>query len=1001
MKNTYRLIEKRDIKEYGAEGCVYEHLQTGARVFTLKNSDKNKVFLVGFRTTPSNSTGVAHIMEHSVLCGSAKYPIKDPFVELAKGSLNTFLNAMTYPDKTVYPVASVNDKDFMNLMDVYLDSVFHPNVYSEPKIFRQEGWHYELDNVGTPEEKLSLNGVVYNEMKGAFSNPDAVLERFTLRSLFPDTTYANESGGLPSDIPALSYREFLDFHRTYYHPSNAWFYLYGDMDMEEKLQWLDEQYLCDYDRITVNSEVQQQAPFDAPRMEREFYAVSDAEPLEHKTYLSENFVMKGDYDQENALAWQVLEFVLLSSPGAILREALIKAGIGEDVYGGFSGEIRQPYFSIIAKNTDEERLEDFRRILREKLEELVTEGISKKSLEASLNFLEFKYREGDFGTLPQGLSLGLGMFASWLYDRDPYTFLYYEDAFRSLRSRLETDYFENLIRDNLLENQFSSVVSIVPKKGLQQAEDEELYQKLDTFRRSLSEEVRQQMALETLALKAYQQEPDTPFNLAKLPVLQISDIGKEADKVNVRKEGNLIFSEADTHGIAYMRILFDTNKLSEEELQLASFLKDIYGEVNTASHSYRDLFDELLLHTGGVSFGTDAYGVKAGEKTYRNKGVMGAEIRTLEDKIGKGFALTLEMLNETELDNPERIRELLLETRSHMQAKIDGAMHSAAVTRASSYFSKGQRFADLTAGIAYFDFIKEICRLTEEPENMKKFIASLQAVEKKLFNAENAEFVLYGSLNAKEKVEEEIGKFLGSLRKAEGPGTLTPSESDPAEVETGAVEAAGTEEAATAEPECDKLHPVGLLNEGFRSASQVNYVARCGRFDTASLPYTGALRVLRVMLNYEYLWINLRVLGGAYGCMANFSRTGRGQLVSYRDPHIARTNEIYEKLPDYLESWDGDEDAVRKYIIGAISGLDQPLQAPAMAACQLIYYYAGVTDGELQEERDQVLACTPETLRGLAKYIRAILDEGAVCTLGNAAAIDKHKDMFGTVRELY
>ena len=973
MNSTYRLIETREIPEYAGTGCLYEHVQTGAKVFTLKNNDKNKVFLIGFRTTPQNSTGVAHIMEHSVLCGSAKYPIKDPFVELAKGSLNTFLNAMTYPDKTVYPVASVNDKDFMNLMDVYLDSVFHPNVYMEPKIFRQEGWHYELENAGTPEEELRLNGVVYNEMKGAFSNPDSVLERYTLRSLFPDTTYSNESGGLPSDIPELSYEEFLEFHRRYYHPSNSYIYLYGDMDMEEKLAWLDENYLNEYERIEIDSHIDRQLPYAEPKFDKEFYAVGNSEPLEHRSYLSENFVIDDAQDQETALAWQVLEFVLLSSPGAVLREALIKSGIGEDVYGGYNGEIRQPYFSVIAKNTDEDKLDLFRRIIRDTLQELVGQGISKKSLTAALNFLEFKYREGDFGSIPQGLSLGLGMFGSWLYDESPYTYLYYNDAFAGLKKKIDTDYFEELIRTHILDNRFSAVVEILPKRGLTDEEDAALKEKLAAYKDSLTAEQKADLALETLALKAYQQEPDTPYNIAKLPVLQISDIDKEAEHVNARLDKDLIWSKADTHGIAYMRILFDTSGLNEDELQLASFLKDIFGEMDTEQHSYRDLFDEILLNTGGISFSADAYPCRDEDGNTGYKGILSAEIRTLHDNIETGFALAEEMIGHTVLDDPERMMELILEAKSRMQVKIDSTMHMSAVVRASSYFSGSQRYADLTGGIAYYDFINAAGRQMKDEQQMKQFIRSLQDVGEKLFTRKNVSFALYGDEDAKARMEKAAEEFCRKLRAGEEEETFTGR----------------------------AVTPLTYLNEGFKSSSQVNYVARCGNFMESGLPYNGALQVLRMMLNYEYLWTNLRVLGGAYGCMSGFGRGGRGYLVSYRDPQIGRTNDIYEQMPSYIENWEGDEDAVRKYIIGAISVMDRPLHAPAMALAQLSNYFWKMKDEELQKDRDEVLSCTPETIRGFAPYIRALLEKGGICTLGNASQIEKQSELFGSVRELY
>ncbi len=974
MKEKYRLVRNEKVEELHGEASVYEHVKTGAKVFTVKNKDRNKVFMIGFRTIPENSTGVAHIMEHSVLCGSEKYPLKDPFVELAKGSLNTFLNAMTYPDKTVYPVASVNDKDFMNLMDVYLDSVFHPNVYKEPKIFRQEGWHYEIEDFGGENEELKLNGVVYNEMKGAFSNPDSVLERYTLRSLFPDTTYSNESGGLPEKIPELKYEEFLDFHRRFYHPSNSYIYLYGDMDMEEKLSWLDEHYLGAFEKINTDSAVKEQKPYDRPKTDVEYYAVNSGEELKDKAYLSENYVILDEPTQENSLAWQVLDFILLSSPGAVLKEALVKAGIGEDIYGGYNGEIRQPYFSVIAKNTDEKKTELFKKTIRETLTRLCEEGISKKSIRAALNFIEFKYREEDFGTIPGGLSSGLSVLASWLYDRDPYEYVRYNEALENLKNKAETGYFEELVKRNILNNSFSAVVNILPENGLSEKQDEALKLKLKNLKDSFSEEEKRKLKEDTDALKAYQAEPDSPEVLRLLPVLEISDIEKKAEKLNAVKDGDIIYSEADTSGIAYMNIMFDTEGFSEDEIQFASFLKDILGEMNTTRHSYGDLFDEILLNTGGIASKLDSFPYReavGGRIGYR--GLCATEIRTLDDKVEDGMALFSEMINDTVFDDPERIAELLAEAKSQQRVLIESAMHKAAVTRASSYFSDAQRYHDLAAGVAYYDFINGALKLTKQPVHMKRFIKSLKNVRDRLFTKERVSFGLYGSRKARENLQKIIPAFREGLN-----GDIKK------EFDTGR-----------------KVLSVSCLNEGLKTSSQVNYVARSGNFIDKGLKYDGGLQVLRMMLSYDYLWMNLRVLGGAYGCMCAFTTGGLGYLVSYRDPHIHETNDIYEKLPEYLAGWEGDEETVKKYIIGAISIQDMPVTSSIQAANQLVFYMCKFTDEERQKERDEILSCTAEKLRGFAEHIRAILSEDALCAIGSSNGIEKEAKLFKSLRQLF
>ena len=980
MKNTcqgYRLIQRRSIEELKGEGSVYEHIKTGAKVFVIKNNDKNKVFTIGFRTTPADSTGVAHIMEHSVLCGSAKYPLKDPFIELAKGSLNTFLNAMTFPDKTIYPIASLNDKDFMNLMDVYLDSVFNPNVYKDSRIFRQEGWHYELLNRGAADEELKINGVVYNEMKGAYSNPDSVLESRIMRALYPHTTYANESGGLPAAIPDLSFEDFLNFHETYYHPSNSYIYLYGDIDMEEKLDWIDENYLSHYDRLEIDSHIDEEPAFKEPVTEVSEYAVGANEETKGKAYLSENYSINDEATQVNAIAWQILESVLLSSPGAVLKEALVKAGIGEDIYGGITQEVKQPFFSIIAKNADINRQEEFLNIINNTLTELVRTGINKKNLKAELNYLEFKFREEDYGSLPAGLAIGISMFDSWLYDQSPYTYVVYNDAIKELKELIDTDFFERKIEQHLIKNNHRAIVSIVPSPGLTDKENDELKAKLAAFKATLTEEEKDKIAADTEALKAYQAEPDTPEHIAMLPVLKVSDIDKEAEKTEYSCEGRFIISEADTRGIAYSRIMFDISELNEDEIQFASLLSDLLGEMNTTKHSYNELYNEILLNTGGVSLLTQTVGTRDDEG-FGFKGMVSADIHTLDEKTETGFELAAEMICDTILDDEERLLELLPEIKSRIRAKIEGASHLAAAGRASAYTMSGSRYNDLTTGIAYYDFINAACRLIKEPVHMKRFIASLKTVRDKIFTAERITYAIYGSAAASRAMHKAALVFEESLSAPRHDAGYK------------IVDIKGR-----------PVTPISNLNEGFKSSSQVNYVARCGDFVKAGLSYTGVLRVLKVMLNYDYLWTKLRVLGGAYGCMAGFIKSGRCFLVSYRDPEITKSNNIYEELPDYLENWAGDDSTVAKFIIGAISALDRPLSNSDKALQAVSDAFFGTTDAELQKERDEVLACTASDIRNCKAYIRALLDTGSLCTIGNEGQIDKEQQLFKSVRDLF
>ncbi len=523
---AYEILEERELADINSRGYVIRHKRSGARIAVISNDDDNKVFYIGFRTPPEDSTGVPHIIEHTVLCGSEKYPVKDPFVELVKGSLNTFLNAITYPEKTIYPVASCNDKDFQNLMSVYMDAVFHPNIYLHEEIFKQEGWHYELEDADAP---VTLNGVVYNEMKGAFSSPDDVIQREILNSLFPDTSYGNESGGDPEHIPDLTYEEYLNFHRKYYHPCNSYIYLYGDMDIAEKLQWMDEEYLGKYDRIEMDSTIKLQEPFAQPVEIYKKYPIASSETEEDNTYLSYNLAIGTVLDKELYQAFDVLDYALLGAPGAPLKQALLDAGIGKDIVGGYDSGTLQPTFSVIAKNANLAAKDRFLSIIHETLTEQVKNGIHKKSLLAGINSAEFRFREADYGQFPKGLLYGIQCLDSWLFDdMQPFMHLEAINTYRFLKEQVNTGYFEDLVEKYLINNQHASVVVIEPEKGLNAKREAELAQKLDDYKASLSDAEIRQLVADTRHLKEYQEEPSPKEELEKIPMLNRSDMKKTA-----------------------------------------------------------------------------------------------------------------------------------------------------------------------------------------------------------------------------------------------------------------------------------------------------------------------------------------------------------------------------------------------------------------------------------------------------------------------------------------
>ena len=964
--SAYRVVEHKTIEEMQSEGIVLEHKKTKARLFLVSNDDENKVFCIGFSTPPDNDCGLPHILEHSVLCGSDKFPLKDPFVELVKGSLNTFLNAMTYPDKTVYPVASCNDKDFQNLMDVYMDAVLHPNIYKEEKIFRQEGWHYELESKDAP---LIYNGVVYNEMKGAYSSPESLLDSVTQKTLFPDTCYGKDSGGDPVHIPELSYEKFLDFHRTYYHPSNSYIYLYGDMDMAEKLTWLDEEYLSHYEERPVDSRIREQKAFEKP-VECEFsYSITDGESEENATYLSVNTVVGDDLDPKLYVAFQILEYTLLDAPGAPLKQALIDAGIGKDILGGYESGILQPFFSVIAKDANKEQKGEFLAIVKGTLRKLADQGINRKSLLAGMNYFEFKYREADYGSAPKGLMYGLQCLDSWLYDGDPMTHLCYQETFDFLKKEVENGYFEQLIKDYLLDNPFEAVIVVAPEKNLTAKEDEKLAKKLADYKASLSEEELEKLVCATRELKEYQDTPSTPEILAKIPLLTREDIDKKAETffwTEKEEDGiKVLHHNFFTSGIGYLKILFNTSVLPQEDLPYAGLLKSVLGSISTEHYSYSDLTSEIHLNSGGMDFSVTSYANLQDAEQFT--GAFVASIRVLYDKLDFGFTMLEEILNHSVFTDEKRLGEVIQETRSRARMKLENAGHSTAVSRATSYFSATAYYNELTGGTAYYHFLEQLEK--DYPAKKQEIIAKLQEVSRKLFTRSNMLVNYTADENGYEKLPETLKLLSAKL----------PEGSRETYVFT---------------------HPVKNVNEGLKTSAQVDYVARCGNFRDAGLAYTGALKILQVILSYDYLWLNIRVKGGAYGCMSGFGRSGEGYLVSYRDPNLKETNEIYEGIPAYLEQFDPDERDMTKYVIGTISNLDAPLTPSVKGSRGLSAYLSGVTEEMMQTERDQVLQATKEDIRALAAHIRAVLQTGSFCVVGNEEKIEANRAMFGEVSSL-
>ena len=968
--NAYEVIQTEDLSDLKSKGTLLKHKKSGARVLLMENDDENKVFTIGFRTPPSDSTGVPHIMEHSVLCGSKEFPVKDPFVELVKGSLNTFLNAMTYPDKTVYPVASCNDKDFQNLMHVYMDAVFYPNIYQNDKTFRQEGWSYKLDN---PDGELTISGVVYNEMKGAFSSPEGVLDRVVLNSLFPDNTYSVESGGDPEVIPELTYERFLDFHRKYYHPSNSYIYLYGDMNMEEKLRWLDEKYLSDFENEPVDSEIHLQKPFTEMKEVVQEYSIASEESEEDNTYLSYNKVIGTTLDEKLYLAFEILDYALLSAPGAPLKKALLDAGVGKDISGSYDNGVYQPIFSVISKNANVEQKEEFVRVIEDTLKDIVKNGINKKALRAGINYHEFRFREADFGNYPRGLMYGLQLFDSWLYDETkPFIHMQAIPTFEFLKEQVETGYFEELIQKYLLDNTHGSIVIIKPERGRTARMDKELADKLQAYKDSLSKEEIDALVKATKELEEYQEEESAPEDLAKIPVLGREDISREIAPIYNEEmkiaDIPMVFHEIETNGIGYLDLMFDLSDVPEKDLPMVGLLQAVLGIIDTEHYEYGELFNEINRHTGGIGTSLELYPDVTKVKEKEFKATFEIKGKALYGQIPFAIRMMKEILTASKLDDEKRLKEILSMTKTRLQDHFLSAGHSAAALRAMSYKSPISKFKDTTNGIEYYQNIREMEEHFDEKK--EEIISGLKALSELLFRKGNVMISYTASREGLAVLEEEIG----SLKEA-----LYPERT----------------------PESRCILHCEKKNEGFKTSSKVQFAAKAGNFIDAGEEYNGALQILKVIMSYEYLWINIRVKGGAYGCMSNFNRIGEGYFVSYRDPNLGRTLEIYDGVPEYLENFTVSERDMTKYIIGTISNIDQPMTPATKGDRSMNLYMNHVSAEMIRKEREQILTANQEDIRALAGVARAVLANDQICVIGNEAKIEEEKELFVTVENLF
>lgn len=962
----FRLLDEQTVAEVNSQAKLFEHEKSGARLLFLENDDDNKVFSVTFRTPPTDSTGVAHIVEHSVLCGSRKFPLKEPFVELVKGSLNTFLNAMTFPDKTMYPVASRNEKDFRNLMDVYLDAVFFPNMLKDPEILMQEGWHYELDDM---DGDLTYKGVVYNEMKGVFSSPDAILDHKILEVLFPDNTYGFESGGDPEVIPELTHQQFCEFHSKYYHPSNSYIFLYGNVDIDDALQFLDGEYLNKFDKQPIQSDIQPQQSFAKPADKVFPYAVSTNEPTEDKTLLSLNFVVGCANNAQSYLAFQMLAHLLLDTPAAPLKKALIDAGIGKEVFGYFTESLLQPTFSIIVSGANQSNKEEFVKIVYQTLQQLVAEGITTRLAEASVNSAEFKLREANYGGRPKGLAYNIKCMDSWLYDADPLLHLAYEPTLAKIKAGLNEHYFEALIKEYFLDNLHQAIVTLVPQPGMAEEKAEELKSHLARYKAGLSEAQLTKIVKQTKQLKQRQETPDTEEALAVIPLVKLSDLERKAEILPIEERVvqniPLLFHPIFTNQIAYVNLLFDTRQVPQADIPYVHLLAEMLGKVDTDKNDYGELANEINLHTGGIYYDVLAYADKVSDDVYYPK--FRIRSKALVGKLPQALQLLGEVTGNSSFSDKKRLREIIQQTKANWETSLFRRGQQIVASRVLSYFSPVAKYNEIGL-LSFYQFLIELEKSLSE--RLDEISAKLEQVARLLFNKDN----LLISLTCE---EAEFQQFQSQLQSLTGQLGNLPFKT------------------------VDYQFDFAQVNEGLMTSGKVQYVAKGANFRRQGFEYHGSLKVLETILRYDYLWNRIRVQGGAYGGFAQFERTGNMVFGSYRDPNLKESLTVYDETATFLRSFDVSDREMTKYIIGTMSQLDSPLTPQMKGERATMYYIRNISQNDIQQERNEIVATKRETIQNIADMIDHAMKQNYICVMGGEQKIKANKELFGRLVAMF
>lgn len=955
--NGFKLVEKKFVKEVNANCLYFIHEKSGARLLKIEADDANKLFNIAFKTAPQHDYGTPHITEHSVLNGSKNFPVKSPFDVLSKGSLNTFLNAMTGSDFTTYPVASMNDKDYYNLMHVYLDAVFYPNLLNDPRILKQEGWHYELDNI---DGDIVYKGVVYNEMKGAFSSPQSELRYQTNKILFPDNTYGVSSGGYPLAIPGLTYEYFKSFHDKYYHPSNSYILLYGNADLDKELQFIDSEYLSNFEKSDEKIEIPLQKPFEAKKYAEKPYAVPEGSSTKDNTYLSLNFVTGLNTDQELVFALEILQQALVSHESAPLRLAIQEAGIGKDIRASLE-DSKQNIFNITVQNANPEDKAQFEKIVYETLKNVSEEGFDKEMLEGIINRMEFNMREGN--TPQKGMMYIMMSKNSWLFADDPFLGLEFEKPLAKVKEDINNGLLKTIVKERFINNPHTLLMTLKPQPGLGSEINAIVKKELADYKASLSKEELLQLVEDTKTLKEYQKQEDTPEALATIPMLELSDISPKVEWYDIQEKSvsdiPVLYHKDFTNNILYTNLFFDLHAVPQELIPYANLLCEIIGSMNTENYTFGELDNALNINTGGFYTSLSSYLENNSDDNLVPKFVVTS--KSTIDKGNKLFELAAEILNTSKYNDTERLKAVLTRHQARVESRLKNNGIGYSMTRLRSYFTNQGMFSEETNGLDYYRFLTD---LTDNFDTKNKEISeNLAKTANLLFNQKNMIAGITCSDENYPTFSEGLQNLISSL--PEGDGQINKWKFE-----------------------------FSKKNEGLMAASKVQYVIKGYDYKKLGYEWNGNMRVLNQILSREYLQTQVRVIGGAYGGFAGFSASGNSYFASYRDPNLKETLDNYDATPEFIKTFDADSNAMTRFIIGTIAGMDRPTTASQRGSIAISRYFSKTTLEELQTERAQVLSTTPEDIKSYEKMVTDILAQNAICVYGNSEKIEANKSLF-------